>query len=479
MAAMTQRVDVVELSPLRAVTMLWCPQQGVPVLTVICKATYDLVAGVAPLAEAQDDVNERDLHTENNPNMGLYSASDLAPFKPCADVTVVGKAFSPPRELARELVARVRVGTVDKRIEVHAARYIQRDGRISDEAFFSKMALGYERAPGGAHTANPVGVSLKDARDELGRIAVPNLQRPGESVAGPNSRLTPVGFGPIPATWPTRQELVPEELRGWLDADLSEREVPADWNWAYFNVAPKDQQLDEIRSDERIHLEHLHPEEPMLDTRLPGHRPCVFIERPDGPKRLTMKGDTLWIDTNRLVQTVTWRGQIALDWQPEAVDVLVAMDGSGKQLDWEQVQQLAEVKRRLPEPSAPSSLRAGMAPLSSRAPISVSDVPTTVAKRPAAVELAAQSGPISRMTSPVPLVPSSDHTPNWMPSPSSSGAPPPSIQSEPGSRSPIVVEVPLDEGDERKLQELCKALGYDEVEALRHALHEAYAARFK
>jgi len=81
MPANDQSVRVIELSPLQACTLLWQPAGGEQVLTVICKATYDLQPGIAPLSEAQDDVNERDLHSENNPALGLHSASDVAPYK--------------------------------------------------------------------------------------------------------------------------------------------------------------------------------------------------------------------------------------------------------------------------------------------------------------------------------------------------------------------------------------------------------------
>ena len=177
---MPANVELVELSPLRAATLLWRPQHGGPVLTVICKATYQLSSGVSQLATVQDDVNERDLHKENNPKLGLYSASDIAPYKSRADVTLVGRAFAPPRELARSLVARLCVGSVDKRVEVHAERFVSRSGRIVDDKFFSKMSVGYERAAGGHETANPVGRGVSDPLDSNGRLRLPNLQRPGE-----------------------------------------------------------------------------------------------------------------------------------------------------------------------------------------------------------------------------------------------------------------------------------------------------------
>jgi hypothetical protein len=450
---MPENVDLVELSPLRAATLLWRPQQAAAVLTVICKGTFELKSGMAPLAAVQDDVNERDLHKENNPKLGLHSSCDIAPYKTRADVTLVGKAYSPPNELSRSLVARICVGTVDKRVEVHAPRFITSSGRLIDDKFFSKMSLGYERAPGGPSTDNPVGRSLSARPDSNGRVALPNLQRPGEMISH-DQPLTPIGFGPIPPNWPSRQALCNGAIDAWRGDDWLAREVPHDWNWSYFNVAPVDQQLAELRPDERIRLEHLHPEEAILETQLPGCMPAVFVQRGDGAQRLSMKGDTLWIDTNRLVHTVTWRGQLTLDDPAEKLRVLVAMGQPGADVSWDEAWLLAEQQER--ERHTRRHKTAAQSP-ASRTPVSKKN-----------------------LTSPVSLVPASDHTPGWMPSPSSPGIAPhtPRPASDASPDSALVVELPLTDRETNMLRELCHAMGYDAVEMLRHALREAHQARF-
>ncbi len=455
-------VELVELSPLKSATLLWRPQAGSLVLTVITKASYELKAGVAPLAEAQDDVNERDLHAQNDKKLGLYSASDLAPYKSQADVTVVGKAYSPPDELASALVARVKVGTVDKRIEVHADRYMRRDGRVRDNKFFSKMALGYERAPGGKHTNNPVGMGLVEQDD--GRILLPNLQAVGEtpSLAEP---LTPCGFGPIPARWPARQRLLDDTQRAWLGQDWAQTPVPANINWDFFNVAPRDQRLSAIRADEEILLEHLHPEEATLKMKLPGLAPRVYVERNSGAQRVQMRGDTLWIDTNRLRCTLTWRGTVAIENEAEARRVIVAMVESGANLTWEAAWHLAEARRHQTD-SSPMSQR--------QAPVSSSKVPTRVAT------------PKKReKTAPVPLDKRADQIPAWVPGPGQEASSPHSqapmslrARSMPTPKQPLVVEVAFSADEAKMLRDLCEAMGYDTVAVIRHVLRESHQVRF-
>jgi len=458
-------VELIELSPLKSATLMWRPKEGALVLTVITKASYALKAGVAPLADTQDDVNERDLHAQNNPSLGLYSASDLAPYKSQADVTVVGKAFAPPDELARALVARLKVGTVDKRIEVHADRYMRRDGRVRDNKFFSKMALGYERAPGGKHSNNPVGMDLVEQLD--GRILLPNLQAVGEAPSL-DEPLSPCGLGPIPASWPARQRMLDAAQRHWLEQDWAATPVPPQMNWGFFNVAPRDQRLDEIRPDQQIVLEHLHPEEARMEMKLPGRSPRVYVERSSGAQRVRMKGDTLWIDTNRLRCTLTWRGTVTVEDESEAMRVIVAMVDAGTDLTWEAAWHLAEAKRHQDEPG-PMSQR------QSKAPISVNEVPTRIAKPKAA----------RAKTAPVPLDKKVDRIPAWVPGPAQDPSSPLSqgpVSRSPRSRStpkhPLVVELAFSTDEARMLRDLCQAMGYDTVEMIRHVLRESHQVRF-
>ena len=457
--AVMPNVTLVELTPLKSAFLVWRSQRSGPMLSIVSKATYKLVKGVSPLADVQDDVNERDLHKENNPSMGLHSSSDLVPFKPRADVTLVGKAYAPPGELAQSLIARLHVGSVDKHVAVHAERYLSRSGRVKADKFFSKMPLGYERAPGGKGTDNPVGLHLGDRPDSRGRVRLPNLQRPDETIGGRDTKLSPIGFGPIPASWPSRAARVDQDAP-WLTGDFLAGPIADDQDWAFFNVAPRDQQLPVILDDQLIVLEHLHPEEPKLATRLPGIRPTAFVERAGGAQPLPMRGDTLWIDTNRLVQTVTWRAQLPLESLDGPVRVLVAHATPELEPTWDQACERAQA----PKPDEEEERKPLHRPIRHAGPMSVR----------------------SHITSPVPLVPTNDHTPVWVPTspgssenaaaPMSSAHPPVSSARVPGSG--YRVEVALDDADTMKLRLLCESLGCEPAEALRYLLREAHKQRF-
>jgi hypothetical protein len=311
---------LVALSPVHVAPLLWKRDARTWILTVVCKASFDLVPGEMRLSAQQDVINEHDQRWEDDSARSVHAPDDLAPFKVRADVTLVGTAFAPHGAPVRSLVARLVCAGIDKSIVVYGDRT-----RSSEPAAFKRMALRYERAAGGPGTINPVGVADRP----------PNLEpaRRGEGPVGP------VGFGPLAADSPERQQILAGHPTGFVPSEP----FPEDLDGSYFNVAPVDQQVPALRHDEQIHLENLHPEHARLLTRLPGLHPQAFVERPGvQPHEIEMHADGLWIDTDRARCTVTWRAQVPLAQPDDAGRVLVAMVGARQQLTWSDALRLDE-----------------------------------------------------------------------------------------------------------------------------------------
>ena len=152
-----------------------------------------------------------------------------------------------------------------------------------------------------------------------------------------------MGFGPIaPSRWPQRREKLGQKATAQSLDRLFQQPLPEDIDPAYFNAAPRDQQVDVLRENERIVLENLHPDHPRLATSLPGIRPRAFVDgRGSAPQVLPMRADTLWIDTDRAICTLTWRGQLSLSHPQQRGRVVVAMEQPGQTLAWADVQPLA------------------------------------------------------------------------------------------------------------------------------------------
>lgn len=320
---------ILSSGPFRTGSTIWQTRSGF-VLTVVCKITYWLKPGEAAVAAEQEAVNDADDHWDDDPNRSVRAPNDLMPSKIRPEVMLVGYAYAPNNQAVRSLVARMIVGEVDKSIEVHCDRTFLPDGSLQEGSRFTRMRLNWERAGGGPGTSNPVGVRA-DARDTYGRRPVPNLQPIGSYVSNVDDFIAPVGFGPIAASWPSR-------------ADLLNRAPPAAGEGlegpsaAYYNAAPGDQQLSVLRENERIVLENLHPEHARLVTSLPGCRPAIFVERTQGKaSRVAAQADSLWIDTDRGIATLTWRARIPLARQDEQGRVLVSMEMPGRELTWGEV----------------------------------------------------------------------------------------------------------------------------------------------
>ncbi len=333
-------MDVVSVCPLHVASLTWMPRDGAHAFTVVVKATFELTAGKATLAEVQDFPNHDDNHWDDDARCSVYSPSDLAPFKPRADVLLVGDAYAPGATPARTFVARLMVGNIEKAIEIHGDRFFDGNDELVEGEPFVRMPLRYERASGGRHTTNPVGIDPEAERDRYGRLAVPNLVRPG-TVIERSGGIDPIGFGPIAAKWSTRRVLLGRHAHDWSDSRWFQQPMPTDIDGAFFQAAPLDQRLDELRETERITLENLHPDEPRLVCHLPGLRPVAFVDSGSTVRELALRADTLWIDTSRHVFTVTWRGRVDLSRPDEPGCVFVAMETPGHKVSWAEVKELA------------------------------------------------------------------------------------------------------------------------------------------
>jgi len=332
-------MDVVSVCPFRVASLLWQRQRGGSVLTIVCKATFDLHPAQARLAQDQDDPNEDDNHWNDDAARSLYSPNDLVPFKVRADVLLVGHAFAPRGEPARSIPTRLLIGSIDKGIEAYGERAFALDGSFREGARVSKVPLRYERAAGGPDTYNPVGVRQDAPFDTHGLTPLPNLQPPGLLIQTRSDIIAPVGYGPIAPSWPGRSERLGIHATTFSLHQLRSQPLPDEIDPSFFNCAPADQQLDELRDNERIVMENLHPQQPRLVTSLPGFHPRVFaIRSGNAAQEIAVRCDTLWIDTDRQQCTLVWRGQLVLDRPNTAGRVVVAMEEPGQRLVWTDVE---------------------------------------------------------------------------------------------------------------------------------------------
>jgi hypothetical protein len=300
-------MDIVATGPLSVASFTFQPSTGGYAFVVLGKVTYQLAPFAATVAPEQEPVVWTDVPWDGKAGASIRAPGDVVPFRARAEVTLVGSAYAPGGQPVRSLVARLDVGdgAINKAIEVHADRAFAPDGSIEEGAPFTRMPLRYEHAAFGPK--NPVGV--RAARDAGGRIPLPNLLPRGARVAQPRDPIDPVGFGPLHAAWPERAAKLPQGA-AWTLHEHGSRPLPGWLAPAFFNAAPADQQLDALPEDAIIALENLHPKHPHFNTTLPGARPRAIVEATS--EELPMRAEALWIDTDRGICTLTFRGQLAL-----------------------------------------------------------------------------------------------------------------------------------------------------------------------
>lgn len=344
-------MDVISVRPLRTASVVWRPKAGAWTLTVVAKLTYDLAPGDSPLALEQEDPHEEDGHWDDDPARSLRFASDLAPIKTLAEVTLIGSAYAPGGSAVRSFVARFRAGEMERAVEVHADRAVGPDGAVHEGAPIARMPLLYERARGGEGTWNPAGIP-PGARDARGWALLPNLQAPGAS----EGAIEPIGFGPIAPSWPGRRGKL-----GRHDAPgphpFATTPVPWGFDLGYFNSAPPEQQVQALRDNERIVLTNLHHEHARLSTRLPGVRPRAYVDRGGSmPQPVTLRPDTLAIHTDRSICTLTFRGHLPLVSPEEKGRILVAPEHGSEHLGWAEVVQAVSARLLSPAGSRRGSI---------------------------------------------------------------------------------------------------------------------------
>lgn len=331
-------MELVSLCPFPALLLPWEADAGQASLTVVVKVTVQLVHdGDAIVADEQLPIGG-DEPWDQSPISSLYQPSDRAPLKPRTDIVLVGHAYAPGGNAVDHLVATLKVGDFQKSISIRSAPVwtLGAGGLVQGPPVpFEKMPLRPERAA--LSQDNPVGVDP----------AAPPL--PG-TFAGANLEAIPPAtyatFGPISASWRPRRRLLGEAGRFWAlsfeTGAASPGPAPRALDFRYFNAAPPDQQTNMLRQRADLELVHLHPSHPTLRTRLPALRPQVFYLAPGArrPVEIALRCDTLWIDTDRAIACLVWRGltDVASADDNAIGTVLVVADPQGRRVRWEQAE---------------------------------------------------------------------------------------------------------------------------------------------
>ena len=304
-------------------------------VTVIIKGTFTIVPDqVAPLAEDQLPIAVSDEYRTLADTPLLYLESDLVPFKPRADVALLGTAYAPRRQPVSTLLPRLRVGPLQKAVAVIGDRYWNASGWsapiITQPVPFVSMALTHDRAYGGVdtgsgtpHADNPVGLGFALDKTHLHQKRLPNLEDPKRLIKTWQDQPRPTGFGFVEKNARDRLQYVGalDAVSNGADAQLP----PPNFRGDFYNGAQRDLQVPGyLRGDEEVELQHLTPGG-YVRFRLPGIQPHVTVHPRGGgeeeagtPSRLEVQGkpvktvlDTLVFLPDEGVFYQVWRGSFS------------------------------------------------------------------------------------------------------------------------------------------------------------------------
>jgi hypothetical protein len=289
-----------------------------------------------------EPVLEQTLWSEIGQAIGQSTLFDEAINKDVAEFIVIGDAFSPNGKMVARLEVDVSLADSHKRLNVTGDRYWQGNGAMlhaSTPTLFNQKTLDYTNAFGGEkHRFNKQGKGSNPV--DVGEMKfhwLPNIECPNNPVTGKSHQADPAGFAPVNRQWPQRAALA-----GTYDDHYLQNDMPglaSDINWQYFNVAPKDQQLDGyLHGDETFSITNMHKTMPLIKGKLPSVVGRCFIEQektvPDGAlitefKEIPLNLDTVVFLPNANLGMVIHRGTVEVS-HPQGRDIkklLIAHQG--------------------------------------------------------------------------------------------------------------------------------------------------------
>ncbi|WP_210168498.1 DUF2169 domain-containing protein [Methylobacterium sp. Leaf469] len=302
-------------------------------MAVICaRGRYELsVDGAMRLADDQALVLS-DVYEGDPQRTPLVRVADLIPYKPEADVTLLGTAYAPKGTPARSWEVALAVADYEVRLRVHgprawepALKFLKPTWKLGAAEPTTTVPLDYRLASGGrvigdaegaVDARNPIGLGLLHI--EFTRIGkpwrAPQIDSADASVESPFTTPPPQGFGPVPPFWSSRQRRAGTYDEAWQNAP--ERRLPGDFDYRFYQTAPAALALPHLAGNETVRLDGLVPGGGRVAFTLPGVALVAHHYWFDGRQvsaRLALDGVHLdlrradgpwWVD-------LTWRSLVA------------------------------------------------------------------------------------------------------------------------------------------------------------------------
>jgi len=237
--------------------------EGMPMFVAIVKAsfTWQDSGAVVPIATAP--LQEQDVFAGEPASSGILAASDRLPPKARIDVLLQGSLTFPSPVTEADVAMRVGAH-LRKTVHVFGARFwlpgLVHDMVPSKPQPVDGLPIAWELSFGGSDSQdtratelrNPAGSGVTKRPAELQGKRAPSFEDASTPIKSSNDRPAPQGFGAVAAHWQPRCKLAGTYDQAWQAsrAPLS----PKDFDPAYWNVAPEDQQMPDYQPGEEVRL---------------------------------------------------------------------------------------------------------------------------------------------------------------------------------------------------------------------------------
>ncbi len=298
-------------------------------LTIIVKGTF-CFSGQPH--DTQIPIAIGDECEDTNPGGDIRFETDIAPFKPKADIVLVGSAWAPGNKPVESVDATLQVGRTAKTITVFGRRYWNHKGVLSrrytmtDAKPFIRRPIRYSDAFGGIDPStgevcfenlSGKGFYSIKTKAKIAGSPLPCIEDPRNLIKSVTDHPKPTGFGFYQRAWQPRASLAGTYNQLWRE---TRRPLPPeDFDPGFYNAAHPDLQVEGyLKGNEPVQLTHLTPggKEEFNLPRIAMH--CWVQRQPSDPydpaeeEALTMNLDTLLLLPDEQRYCLVWRGSSRL-----------------------------------------------------------------------------------------------------------------------------------------------------------------------
>lgn len=347
-------MDLLNATEMQAGYTMGMQPDGRESLVVAVKGTFTIPKnGEEPqIAEEQVPLIEADVFTGDPGFSAPLYESDYPPRKPRCDVLLNGSAYAPGGKPVTKVPVSLKIGPISKSFHVVGNRFWKKrvvSISASHPRPFTVMPISYDKAFGGVdnthknpskHKAclmNPIGVGFHDnlKTEFIEGKPLPNTEELNKRVTNPNGNYKPMAFGPVGRGWTSRYKLAGTYDQNWLNNIFPF--LPADFNDAYYQSAPIDQQIDYLRGGEDIVLSNLTPQGHTRFQIPQVIMPVAFFLKKGKTHKTHGVADTLVLEPDIGRFTITWRASMPL--KKNMFEVIQVLTGEMPE-DWWRAREL-------------------------------------------------------------------------------------------------------------------------------------------